>query len=85
MMKRFGFAAVTASALALSACGRAEADPKPDPRAVETLVDSLEAEAPPPPVEKAQEKLAKVDRIAVAVDRSDPDRLAGAAERLLAR
>ena len=74
-----------ASALALSACSKAEAEPQPDPRAVEQLVASLEAEAPAPPVAEAQEKLAKVDRIATAVDRTDPDRLSGAAERLLAR
>jgi phosphoglycolate phosphatase-like HAD superfamily hydrolase len=81
MMKMFGFAAVTASALALSACSRAEAEPKPDPRAVEALVERLEAGGAPAEV---VEKVAKADRMIVAVDRSDPDRLAGAAERLLA-
>lgn len=84
MMKLLGFAAVTALPLLLSACGRAEAEPQPDPRHVEQVVRSLEAEAPAPAT-KVREKLAKADRIVGAVERTDPERLAGAAERLLAR
>jgi hypothetical protein len=81
MMKNLAFTIAAASALA--ACGRAEADPQPDPRQVELLVASLDVEPTPPP--EVQEKLAKADRIVTAVDRSEPDRLAGAAERLLAQ
>jgi hypothetical protein len=84
MMKIFGFAAVTALPLLLSACGRAEAEPQPDPRHVEHAVRTLEAEARAPEP-KLEEKLAKAQRIVASVERSDPDRIAGVAERLLTR
>jgi hypothetical protein len=72
MMKRFGFACAT---LALAACAQAP-EPQPDPATVRRVA---EVAAPQPP------KLQKVDRLVAMVDRSNPDRLAGAAERLLAR
>ena len=81
MMKSFSFAAVTA--FTLGACANAEPEPQADPRAIVQLVASLDEAAAPPPA--VQEKLAKADRIVTAVDRSEPDRLAGAAERLLAK
>jgi hypothetical protein len=72
MMKRFGFACAT---LAVAACARAP-EPQPDPALVERVAEAAAPEAP---------KLAKADRLVAMADRSDPDRLAGAAERLLAR
>lgn len=75
MMKRLGFALLGAAALA--ACGRA-AEPEPDPALVERIALANTA-APGTP------KLEKADRIVKAIDRSDPDRLANAAEGLLAR
>jgi uncharacterized protein YcfL len=78
MMKRFGFAAVTA--LALAACS-AEPEPEPvraDPALVErlALANTAEPEAP---------KLDKADRLVAAAARVEPDRVAVAAEKLLAR
>jgi hypothetical protein len=75
MMKRFAFACATLAAL--GACGRAP-EPQPDPALVEHLALASTADPDLPKLEKA-------DRIVAAVDRSEPDRLAGAAERLLAR
>ncbi len=75
MMKRFGFAAVT---LALAGCS---AEPEPvraDPALVERLAVANSAGP------QAQ-KLAKADRLAAAAARVEPDRVAGAAEKLLAR
>ena len=86
MMKIFGFAAVTASALALSACGQAEAEPQPDPRHVALLVAKLDAaDAAAATPAKVQEKLGKAEGVVTTLDRSEPDRLAGAAELLLAK
>jgi hypothetical protein len=75
MMKSLGFACVTIALL--GACARSP-EPQPDPALVERLAEanSVAPEAP---------KLEKADRIVTAVDRSEPDRLAGAAEALLAR
>ena len=84
MLKRNSFAAVTLFS-ALAACSsQADPLPQPDPAKVERLVMSLEAQEAAPPAAMA-EKLAKAERVVAAVDRSEPDRLAGAAERLLAR
>ena len=80
MMKNF--ALVLFAAAGLAACAGEAPEPAPDPRQVELLVASLDVKAPPPEV---QEKVAKADRIVTAIDRSEPDRLAGAAERLLAK
>jgi hypothetical protein len=76
MMKRASFACFTFAALA--ACAAEPEVPQPDPALVERLALANTA-APDTP------KLEKADRIVTAVDRSEPDRLAGAAERLLAR
>jgi hypothetical protein len=69
--------------LALWACADAPQPPPADPAKVKQLVASLEAEAAVPT--EVDEKLKKADRIVAAVDRADPNRLNGAAERLLAR
>jgi uncharacterized protein YcfL len=76
MMKRFGFAAV--AALALAACSDEPEPPRADPVLVERLAiaNGAEPEAP---------KLAKADRLVAAAARVEPDRVAGAAEKLLAR
>ncbi|HEX2764018.1 MAG TPA: hypothetical protein VHM92_09305 [Allosphingosinicella sp.] len=79
MLKNLYFAAVT---LVLAACGHAEAEPQPAPEVIERLAQPAESADPKA---AAQEKLEKAGRIAGVVDRTDPDRLAGAAERLLAR
>ena len=81
MMKNFAFTLFTAAGLA--ACAGSEPEPQPDPRQVELLVASLDVQPTPPP--EVQEKLGKAERFVTAVDRSDPNRLAGAAERLLAK
>lgn len=75
MRKRLVFACLATAGLA--ACA-AEREPEPDPALVEriALANAAEPQAP---------KLEKADRIVAAVDRSEPDRLAGAAETLLAR
>jgi hypothetical protein len=82
MMKRLSFVVALGAVAALSARSP-DPEPQPDPAQVERLLASIEAEQAAP--DAVQEKLAKADRIVTAVDRSDPDRLAGAAERLLAR
>jgi hypothetical protein len=78
MMKRFGFACVTIAALAACAAEPEPALPQPDPALVErlALANDSAAEAP---------KLDKADRLVATVGRTEPDRLAGAAETLLAR
>lgn len=73
MMKRSGFAG-----FALLAACAAEPEPQPDPALVERVA-LANAAAPAAP------KLGKADRIVKAIDRSEPDRLAGAAEALLER
>ena len=77
MMKSLAFACLAGAGLA--ACSAApEPQLEPDPALVEriALANAAAPEAP---------KLEKADRIVAAVDRSEPDRLAGAAERLLER
>jgi predicted outer membrane protein len=73
------------AALPLAACG-AEETPQPDPAAVQRLLASLEAEAAAAaaPAAKIEEKVEKAERLVAAVDRADPDRFNGVAERLLA-
>lgn len=75
MMKSLAFA--LAAAAGLAACA-ASPEPEPDPALVErvALANTAEPEAP---------GLGKADRIVKAIDRSEPDRLAGAAEAMLAR
>ena len=78
MMKKLAFAC--APILALAACSdEPEALPRPDPALIEriALANSAEPETP--------EKLAKADRLVAAVARVEPDRVAGAAEKLLVR
>ena len=82
MMKRLAFAAVTIAAVSVAARSP-EPEPQPEPAQIEQLLASLGTPAAPPP--KVQEKLAKADSLVTAMDRSEPSRLAGAAERLLAR
>jgi hypothetical protein len=65
----------------LAACGERPAEPQADPVQVQRLIARLDAAQAVP--EEAQEKLREPERIVAAVDRSNPDRLAGAAERLL--
>ncbi|HEX8239050.1 MAG TPA: hypothetical protein VF574_04840 [Allosphingosinicella sp.] len=77
-MKRFGFACVTM--LCLAACaGEPEGVPQPDPALIEriALANTAGSETP--------EKLEKADRLVATVARVEPDRVAGAAEKLLAR
>lgn len=77
-MKRFGFACVTS--LCLAACAaESEPAPQPDPALIERIVEANTA-APETP-----EKLQKADRLVATVARVEPDRVAGAAEKLLAR
>ncbi len=75
MMKRLAFA--LAAAAGLAACG-APPPIEPDPALVEriALANTASPEAP---------RLETADRLVAAVDRSEPDRLAGAAAALLAR
>lgn len=78
MMKKLAFA--LAPGLALAACAaEPEAMPQPDPALVEriALANSAEPETPG--------KLEKADRLVAAVAHVEPDRVAGAAEKLLAR
>jgi len=78
MMKKLAFA--LAPFLALAACSEApEPVPRPDPALIERLVTANTA-APETP-----EKLQKADKLVATVARVEPDRVAGAAEKLLAR
>jgi hypothetical protein len=77
MMKRLGFACATCAALA--ACA---AEPEPAPSADPALVERL---AIANSAEPETAKLAKADRLVAAAARVEPDRVAGAAEKLLAR
>ncbi|HEY0113544.1 MAG TPA: hypothetical protein VGB59_10395 [Allosphingosinicella sp.] len=82
MVKAFSIPLLALAASGLSACA-SEAEPQPDPADLKILLASLETEAAPPG--EVQEKLAKADSVVAAIDRTEPDRLAGAAERLLAK
>lgn len=76
MMKKLAFAC--APLLALAACAdEPEALPQPDPALIERLANSAEPETP--------EKLVKADKLVTSVAHVEPDRVAGAAEKLLAR
>ncbi|HEX9948081.1 MAG TPA: hypothetical protein VGA98_11120 [Allosphingosinicella sp.] len=78
MMKKLAFAAFPL--LALAACAdEPEAVPRPDPALIERIVEANSA-APETP-----EKLEKADKLVAAVAHVEPDRVAGAAEKLLAR
>ncbi|HYD37809.1 MAG TPA: hypothetical protein VEA60_09360 [Allosphingosinicella sp.] len=73
MMKRLAFALLAP----LAACAAEPApEPEPDPALVERLAEAASPDAP---------ALPEAERLAAALDRSDPDRLANAAEGLLAR
>jgi hypothetical protein len=77
-MKSLGFACATP--LLLAACAEApEPSPQPDAALIERLALANTA-APATP-----EKLRKADRLVATVARVEPDRVAGAAEKLLAR
>ena len=78
MMKKLAFA--LAPLFALAACAdEPEVPPQPDPALVERIALANTA-APQTP-----EKLEKADRLVGAVAHVEPDRVAGAAEQLLAR
>lgn len=79
MMKKLAFAALPI--LALTACAdEPEPVPAPDPALIERIaIANTAAEAETP------EKLAKADRLVAAVAHVEPDKMAGAAEKLLAR
>lgn len=78
MMKKLAFACTP---LALLAACAEEPDPvpTPDPALIERIVDSNAAQTETP------EKLEKADKLVAAVAHVEPDRVAGAAEKLLAR
>jgi starvation-inducible outer membrane lipoprotein len=78
MMKKLAFACTPL--LALAACaGEPEALPQPDPALIEQIAEANTAET------QSSEKLEKADRLVAAVAHVEPDRVAGAAEKLLAR
>jgi hypothetical protein len=78
MMKKLAFAALPI--LALAACAdEPEAVPRPDPALIERIVEANTA------VPEAPEKLEKADKLVAAVAHVEPDKVAGAAEKLLAR
>jgi hypothetical protein len=78
MMKKLAFA-LPLLALA-SACAReSEPQPRPDPALIERIAIANTA-APATP-----EKLEKADKLVATVAHVEPDRVAGAAETLLAR
>jgi hypothetical protein len=82
MMKKraFALASCLAPLALLSACAEEpEAVPRPDPALVERLAIANSAEPQPPG------KLEKADKLVGAVAHVEPDRVAGAAEKLLAR
>ncbi|HEU0133330.1 MAG TPA: hypothetical protein VFR28_00780 [Allosphingosinicella sp.] len=78
MMKKLAFCLPV---LALAACAE---EPEPVPRADPALIERI-AVANTAEVAETPEKLAKADRLVAAVAHVEPDRVAGAAEKLLAR
>ena len=78
MMKRFCFACLITSVLAACSAEPEAATPSADPALVERIALANTAEP-----ESAA--LAKADRLVSAAARVEPDRIAGAAETLLAR
>jgi hypothetical protein len=82
MMKKlaFAFAPILAPLALLSACAdEPEAVPNPDPALIEQIVAANAAQP------EAPGKLEKADKLVAAVAHVEPDRVAGAAEKLLAR
>lgn len=78
MMKKLAFAGLPM--LALAACADEPAPlPQPDPALIERIAIANTA-APQTP-----EKIEKADKLVGAVAHVEPDRVAGAAEKLLAR
>jgi uncharacterized lipoprotein YajG len=78
MMKKLALA--FAPLLLLAACAEEpEIVPTPDPALIERIVEANSAASETP------EKLAKADKLVAAVAHVEPDRVAGAAEKLLAR
>jgi hypothetical protein len=81
MMKNLAFALAPLLALVAACSEEPEvAAAQPDPALVERLALANSAATPETP-----EKLAKADRLVAAVAHVEPDRVAGAAEKLLAR
>ncbi|HEU0097490.1 MAG TPA: hypothetical protein VFQ67_01825 [Allosphingosinicella sp.] len=77
MMKKLAFALAPLALLAACA-DEPEAVPQPDPALIDRLALANTAVPPPP------EKLEKADKLVAAVAHVEPDRVAGAAEKLLA-
>jgi hypothetical protein len=78
MMKKLAFAGLPL--LFLAACAdEPEVLPRPDASLVERIAIANAAEPETP------EKLEKADKLVAAVAHVEPDRVAGAAEKLLAR
>ena len=78
MMKKLAF--TLAPILALAACAdEPEILPRPDPALIERIAvaNTIQPETP--------EKLEKADKLVATVAHVEPDRVAGAAEKLLAR
>lgn len=77
-MKRFGFA--FGISLFLAACAD---EPEPPPQPDAALIERLAVADTAAPA--TSEKLEKADKLVTAVAHVEPDRVAGAAEKLLAR
>ncbi|HEX8449005.1 MAG TPA: hypothetical protein VF652_05385 [Allosphingosinicella sp.] len=78
MMKSLALA--LAPFLALAGCAdEPEALPQPDPALIERIAVANSAQT------EAAEKVEKADKLVAAVAHVEPDRVAGAAEKLLAR
>jgi hypothetical protein len=78
MMKKLALAC--APLLALAACAdEPEVVPRPDPALIERIAEANSAEP------ETLGKLEKADKLVAAVAHVEPDRVAGAAEKLLAR
>jgi hypothetical protein len=78
MMKNLALA--LAPVLALAACAdEPEILPQPDPALIERIAVASSAET------EAAAKVEKADKLVAAVAHVEPDRVAGAAEKLLAR
>jgi hypothetical protein len=82
MMKKhaFALAPLLAPLAALAACAdEPEAMPRPDPALIEQIALANSS------ANGASAKLEKADKLVAAVAHVEPDRIAGAAEKLLAR
>ncbi|HEX8481087.1 MAG TPA: hypothetical protein VF650_04210 [Allosphingosinicella sp.] len=72
--------------LALAACAEEPRSiPSPDPALIERIALADTAEPPEPKAAEKLEKLEKADKLVAAVAHVAPERVAGAAEKLLAR